>query len=102
MPCGRPPPWGTFGGGGFGRVFCWLSNWFSACFVGNVTTGIWPCNVFFGIRSMHNRILDSEPIEIAQKPFDWPLARFSKNFTSWKSFTPISVIALRMSWSVVH
>lgn len=100
LPCGGPR--GAFGGGGLGRVFCWLSNWLSACFVGRVTTGTWPCSVFFGSRSMQRRILVSEPIEMAQKPLDWPLARFSKNLTSWKSLTPISVMAVRMSWSVVH
>uniref|UniRef100_A0A182VLV5 Uncharacterized protein n=1 Tax=Anopheles merus TaxID=30066 RepID=A0A182VLV5_ANOME len=55
-----------------------------------------------GPRSITSRMLFSEPSEITQKPFDWPLARFSKNFTSWKSFTPTSATESVMSWSVVH
>lgn len=113
-PGGGPPEWGggppmddggplgPFEGGGLGRVFCWLSNWLRACLVAGVTMGICPCIVFFGRRSMVRRMLDSEPRVITQKPFDCPLARFSKNFTSWKSFTPMSSITSAISWSVVH
>lgn len=95
-------PRDAFGAGGIGRVFCWLSNWASAAFVGNVTIGFCPCRSFFGKRSKHMRILCSVPSVITQNPFDWPLARFSKNFTSWKSPTPMEFTASVMSWSVVH
>lgn len=88
--------------GGIGRVFCWLSNWANAAFVGNVTIGFCPWSSFFGSRSKHMRILGSEPSVITQNPFDWPFARFSKNFTSWKSLMPIELTASVMSWSVVH
>lgn len=102
-PCiGGAWPRGAFVGGGIGRVFCWLSNWASAAFVGNVTTNFWPWISFFPKRSKHKRILFSEPNVTTQKPFDCPLARFSKNFTSWKSETPTELTASVISWSVVH
>lgn len=95
-------PRGAFACGGIGRVFCWLSNWAKAAFVGNVTIGFWPCSSLFGKRSKHMRILASEPSVITQNPFDWPLARFSKNFTSWKSPMPTELTASVTSLSVVH
>lgn len=87
---------------GDGRVFDWLSKLLRACLVGSVTDGDCPLISLFGSRSMQRRMLLSDPIEMTQKPFDWPLARCSKNFTSWKSFTPMSWTAFAMSWSVVH
>lgn len=110
LPCMGPPPGCCIGGpprvvfvvGGIGRVFCWLSNCANAAFVGNVTIGFCPWRSFFGSRSKHIRIPVSDPSVITQNPFDWPFARFSKNFTSWKSLTPIELTASVMSWSVVH
>lgn len=72
------------------------------CLVGKVTTGCCPCISFFGRRSMIILMDWSEPSEMTQKPLDCPLALFSKNLTSWKSVTPISAIALAISWSVAH
>lgn len=102
MPIPIPGFWLFGWAGGVGRVFCWLSNWFRACLVGNVTTGFWPFSSFFGKLSMTILMLFSDPSVITQKPFDWPLARFSKNFTSWKSETPKPITASVKSWSVVH
>lgn len=70
--------------------------------MGKVTTGCWPCISFLGRRSITIRRDWSEPREMTQNPLDCPFARFSKNFTSWKSTTPTSPTAFAISWSVAH
>ena len=44
----------------------------------------------------------SDAIVTTQKPFDWPLALFSKNLTSATSFTPMLANARITSSSEVH
>lgn len=42
------------------------------------------------------------PLPLSAHPFDWPLARFSANFSSTTSYTPTERMVWISCWSVVH
>lgn len=42
------------------------------------------------------------PLPLSSHPFDWPLARFSANFSSTTSYTPTERMVWISCWSVVH